>query len=242
MAIKGSSLHPKSDSGLTPGSDFVVFGMDEVGAGCLAGPVVAACFAYDPRSLWCQEPVMPARVYDSKKLSEKIRNQSVEFLKSPLESAVHSIVEVSHSRIDEINILWARMEALWLAFLEAHSKISEILGRDDFLWRAFVDGNRLPREAEKWATFERFKNIKSQMPELPFRTVIQGDSKVFSIAAASILAKDYRDRLMSELGALPAYRPYNWGSNVGYPTPDHKAAIQSVGISDLHRKSFSVSL
>lgn len=240
-AIRGQSLHPRSDSGLDPESDLVVFGMDEVGAGCLAGPVVGACFAYHVQAPWGAAESLPVRVFDSKKLSEARRSESVSYLKTPLEHSTHAIVEVSNQRIDEINILWARMECLWLAFVQAHAQMCEVLGRDDFLWRAFVDGNRLPRECSTWHQLDNFSKVAAKMPTLPFRMVIQGDSKVFAIAAASIIAKDYRDRLMAELGDLPIYQPYRWASNVGYPTPDHQAAIREVGFSDLHRRTFSVS-
>jgi ribonuclease HII len=240
--MKGKSLHPRSDSGLTPESDLVIFGMDEVGAGCLAGPVVAGCFAYHTSASWCANDNLPVRVFDSKKLSEIRRQQSAAFLcDENLGLAAHSIVEVSPERIDEINILWARMEAMWLAFVEAHAKMSAKLGEDKFVWRAFVDGNRFPRQVETWGAFAPFDcaEFKSRMPTLPFKTVIQGDSHVFAIAAASIIAKEFRDNLMFELGELPKYQPYCWGKNVGYPTPEHKAAIAQVGLSDLHRKTFS---
>lgn len=239
--VRGQSLHPRSDSGLGPESDLVIFGMDEVGAGCLAGPVVGACFAYHLKADWC-EHALPVRVFDSKKLSDIRRRESSDFFvqSSPAHSA-HSIVEVCNQRIDEINILWARMESMWLAFVQTHQKMCEQLGRDDFLWRAFVDGNRLPKEAATWHEQPRLGKTKAQMPTVPFRMVIQGDSKVFAIAAASIIAKEYRDNLMFELGELPSYQAYRWGKNVGYPTPDHQAAIREVGLSDLHRRSFSIS-
>ncbi len=239
--VRGQSLHPKSDSGISPESDFVIFGMDEVGAGCLAGPVVAGCFAYHLSAPWCKES-LPVRVYDSKKLSEDRRRESSLFLTDETRShRAHAIVEVCNVRIDEINILWARMEAMWRAFLEAHAKMSAVLGTDNFLWRAFVDGNRFPREVSAWYSFEPFcdSEFLKLMPPLPFKTVIKGDSQIFAIAAASIIAKEYRDTLMAELGELPIYSAYQWAKNVGYPTPEHKAAIGKVGPSDLHRRSFA---
>jgi ribonuclease HII len=245
-APRGQSLHPKSDSGLNPESDFVIFGVDEVGAGCLAGPVVASCFAYRASSEWCAQEFLPVRVFDSKKLSEERRREASDYLiaRGSEDHCAHTIVEVCNRRIDEINILWARMEAMWKAFLEAHARMSEILGSDKFLWRVFVDGNRLPREAASWHTHPSFacEEFRQQMPALPFKTVIKGDSVIFAIAAASIIAKEYRDRLMAELGDLPAYAPYKWAQNVGYPTPEHKAALLDVGYSDLHRMSFTPNM
>lgn len=219
--------------------------MDEVGAGCLAGPVVAGCFAYKISAEWCAADELPVRIFDSKKLSDIRRAESSQYLSAgTLSHAVHTIVEISNERIDEINILWARMEAMWNAFIAAHTKMSEKLGTSDFLWRAFVDGNRFPREVETWHMHPQFssKAWLKNMPKAPFRTVIQGDSKVFAIAAASIIAKEYRDSLMAELGELPEYRAYGWPRNVGYPTPDHQEAIRQVGLSNLHRRSFRSGL
>ena len=240
MAIRGKTLHPRSDSGLDSESDLFVFGVDEVGAGCLAGPVVAGAFAYKLSAEWTKEEI-PVRIFDSKKLSLPRRLEARDFLSSGLSESAHSIIEVTPERIDKINILQARMEAMWLAFLDAHKKISAQRNSNDFLWRLYVDGNRLPKQTSTWAESHDIcpLSIKHKMPRLPFKTQIKGDSVIFAIAAASVIAKVYRDQLMANFALDSKYASYGWEKNVGYPTPDHKAALNEHGRSDLHRQSFS---
>ncbi len=122
-------------------------------------------------------------------------------------NTVWAIAESSPAEIDEINILWASM----LAMTRAVQGLSLV---PDF---CLVDGNRVP------------KDISGQ-------AVIKGDAKSLSIAAASILAKEYRDALMCDLGT--EYPEYGWEQNSGYPTKAHLQAIKKYGITKHHRKSF----
>lgn len=181
-------------------SDKVEAGLDEVGRGCLAGPVVAAAV------------ILPKNysndiLNDSKQLTEKKR-ALVE--KHILEHAIaYQIKEVSHTKIDEINILKA-------SFLAMHLAVDDLSVEPELL---LVDGNR----------FTKYK-------EVDHICVVKGDSKYMSIAAASVLAKNYRDRLMADLGK--EFPEYDWAKNVGYPTKKHRAAIKEFGVTPHHRMSF----
>jgi len=144
---------------------------------------------------------------DSKKLSEKKREE----LRLEIEEkALHwAVGEVDNSRIDEINILNASFEAMHKAIRQIDSRIDHIL----------VDGNR----------FKAFKDI-------PFSCEIKGDGKFASIAAASILAKTHRDKIMNSLHE--EYPEYLWAKNKGYPTAEHIEAFRRLGHSKFHRRSF----
>lgn len=146
---------------------------------------------------------------DSKQLSERQR-----FLLRPIiekEALAWAIGVVSAAEIDEINILNASILAMHRALENLKIKPEHII----------VDGNR----------FKKFK-------ETPHQTVVKGDGKFLSIAAASILAKTYRDERMTQLHA--EFPQYNWVKNKGYPTAEHRAAIAEFGISPHHRKSFQL--
>jgi len=182
--------------------DKIEAGCDEVGRGCLAGPVVAAAV------------ILP------KKYKHKLLNDSKQLTKAERESLqvdikrdalAWAIAEVSNDEIDMINILNASFKAMHLA-------IDKLTTQPEFL---LIDGNR----------FNAYKN-------LPFECVVKGDSKFLSIAAASVLAKTYRDELMAKLHKK--YPVYGWQTNVGYPTIEHRNGIREFGITPFHRKSFQL--
>lgn len=175
-------------------------GLDEVGRGCLAGPVVAAAVILPDNYT---HPILN----DSKQLTRRQR----ETLRSDIErdAVAWAIAEVSHEDIDRINILKA-------SFLAMHRAVDALAIRPEHL---LVDGNRFV-----------------PYPMLPHTCIVKGDTKFLSIAAASVLAKTYRDDLMEKLGReFPAY---GWAQNVGYPTPVHRAAIRAFGPTKYHRMSF----
>jgi len=146
---------------------------------------------------------------DSKQLGKEDREQlRVEIERDALAWAV---AEVSNGEIDEINILNASFRAMHLAI----DKLSII---PQFL---LIDGNR----------FNRYKEINHEC-------IIKGDASYLSIAAASILAKTYRDDLMQKLAMQ--FPGYSWETNVGYPTPEHREGIKKLGITPFHRKSFQL--
>lgn len=144
---------------------------------------------------------------DSKKLSEKTRYKLREEIEKIALSYAVGIVD-NHS-IDEINILKASIKAMHLALDQLIIDPEHII----------IDGNR----------FIKYKNI-------PHQCIVKGDSKYLSIAAASILAKTYRDDIMNSLHA--EYPNYNWQKNKGYPTEEHRKAIKEFGTTPYHRMSF----
>ena len=181
-------------------ADFCVFGVDEVGRGPLAGPVVAAA-VHIPLDLWDAPEV--SRLQDSKKVSAVNRAQLAAWIK---ETCLWSLSEVSAQEIDEINILQASLAAMARALAQVPA---------DF---ALIDGNKVP-----------------QTPVL-CQALVKGDAKSRSIAAASILAKDHRDQIMSALDQ--EFPMYGWARNVGYPTAEHRGAIAAHGATCYHRATF----
>lgn len=175
-------------------------GLDEVGRGCLAGPVVAAAVVLP---LNYTHPLLN----DSKQLTKAQR----ELLRTEItrDALGWAIAEVSNTEIDEINILQA-------SFLAMHRAVDQLTVVPEHL---LVDGNRFV-----------------PYPMIPHTCIVKGDSHFLSIAAASVLAKTYRDDLMTRLAG--EYPHYGWENNVGYPTPHHRRAIKAHGSTPHHRMSF----
>ena len=144
---------------------------------------------------------------DSKQLSEKKRNLLKPIIEN--EAIAYSFAHVFPTKIDTINILNASILAM-------HKSIEQLKTVPQYI---IVDGNR----------FKPFNNI-------PFETIIKGDSKYSSIAAASVLAKTCRDAYMEEIHK--EFPMYNWKQNKGYPTKEHRNAIREFGITKYHRKTF----
>ncbi len=146
-------------------------------------------------------------INDSKKLSIGSRKNLRSFIEE--HNNLFSIAQVHENTIDEINILNASIEAM-------HKAISTLSFEPEFI---IVDGNR----------FKPYKQV-------PHQTIVKGDSKYLSIAAASILAKTYRDEYMLQLHE--EFPMYGWDTNMGYPTKKHRAAILEYGPCKYHRKTF----
>ena len=178
--------------------DQPVAGVDEVGRGPLAGPVVAAAVIIDINNI-------PDGINDSKKISKKRR---LELCNEIIKYSIYSIAEASVEEIDQINILQASLIAMKRAIEGLSKKPKTVL----------VDGKFKPRTS------------------LPTHAIIKGDSQSLAIAASSIIAKVYRDNLMSNLSKN--YPDYLWEKNAGYGTKEHLLAIKKCGITPIHRKSF----
>ncbi len=178
----------------------LIAGVDEVGRGCLAGPVVAAACILDPNR------ELPSKLDDSKKLTAETREEIAEELKQT--AIAYAIGQVEADEIDRINILEATKKAMLLA-------ISSLSVPADFL---LVDALHLKQSY------------------LPQRAIIKGDSVSASIAAASILAKTYRDALMVEYAL--EYPQYGFDGHKGYGAASHFEALREYGPCILHRKSF----
>ena len=146
---------------------------------------------------------------DSKQLTEKRRNELREIIKR--DAVAWAVGVVTPEEIDSINILNASILAM-------HRALDLLSVRPEAV---IVDGNR-------------FKPYR----DLPYTTIVKGDGKYLSIAAASILAKTYRDDYMASLAA--EYPQYDWQSNKGYPTRKHRDAIRQYGITPYHRRSYNL--
>jgi len=177
-------------------------GCDEAGRGCLAGPVVAAAVILPRR-------YRNKKINDSKQVPEKIRFALAEIIKR--DALAWAIAVVSHTEIDEINILNASIEGM-------HRAVDQLTIRPDFL---LIDGNR-------------FKPY----PDIPHLCIVEGDATYLSIAAASLLAKTHRDELMLQLHQQ--FPHYGWDTNKGYGTEKHRDGIIKHGSCELHRKSFTL--
>ncbi|GAA4150004.1 ribonuclease HII [Chryseobacterium ginsenosidimutans] len=179
---------------------YVEAGCDEVGRGCLCGPVVAATVILD-------ENFNQNLVNDSKKLNFKTRMDLDGYIKNNVKD--YAIAELPAEFIDQHNILNASIHAM-------HQALDKLTIRPELI---LVDGNK----------FHPYNYI-------PHECIIKGDSKVLSIAAASILAKNYRDRLMIELHE--EHPEYGWDTNFGYATKKHQQALIKFGPTKYHRRSF----
>lgn len=177
-----------------------VAGVDEVGRGPLAGPVVAAAVILGPDL----ETLLGVR--DSKALTASQRTQLASQIKA--QAQAYAISQVDPDRIDQVNIYEASKEAM----VEA---LNQLPVQPDYL---LVDAMTLP-------------------VDLPQRALIKGDQVSLSIAAASILAKVYRDQVMAEYGQV--YPDFGFQDHKGYPTPSHLKALETHGYTPIHRQSFA---
>lgn len=177
----------------------LIAGVDEVGRGCLAGPVVAAAVILSRES-------SVSGVRDSKTLSSSQREALDRRIRR--EAIAVAVAQVDQSEIDRINILQASLRAMSLA-------AEGLLPRPQVL---LVDGNQ---------------SIPSPMPQI---ALIRGDARSASVAAASIVAKVYRDALMDDWHHL--YPQYNLARNKGYGTAEHRRALRIHGCCPLHRRTF----
>lgn len=187
------------------GYDFVI-GVDEVGRGPLAGPVVAAAVALKTTSF-------RNRIDDSKKLSPKSRENAFGEI---VEKSIFGVSVVSEKIIDRINILQATRQAMHDAVISLTNKIK---GLKSLRIHIIVDGN-MPLNLA-W----------------PCSAIIKGDAKSKSIAAASILAKVTRDRIMQGYDLI--YPAYGFKQHKGYPTQAHRGILKRIGFCAIHRKTFN---
>lgn len=201
-------------------SGVVEAGCDEAGRGCLCGPVACAAVILPP-DFECPE------LNDSKQLSEKKREELRPIIED--EALAWSVVMVEPDEIDRINILRASITGMqraldrlkWLRFFPSpYRNVKEIIVGDSAIpEHILVDGNK----------FSDYRGI-------PYSTVIHGDATYASIAAASVLAKTYRDALMRRVAE--EYPGYGWERNMGYPTAEHRRAIVKLGLTPYHRRSY----
>lgn len=196
-----------------------IAGADEVGRGPWAGPVVTAAACLRPSEFPTD---LLGQLQDSKKLSAAKRTHIAEALQNlaqqPDPPIHYHICEVSVDELDRINILQASL----VGMARSVTDLSQRLGPS--LCGALFDGRHCPKPSPQ-----------TPLP-FPLKPVIKGDSRSYSIAAASILAKTYRDRLMAQWAEL--YPNYGWHKNAGYGTKQHQVALAQYGVTPLHRRSF----
>lgn len=212
--------------------DFLA-GVDEVGRGPLAGPVVAACAIISGGSFDEQKEIIEnlslLGVTDSKKLTSKRRIGIIENFGFQIDQLVCDkilsitnfknctlqvvICEISPALIDQMNILAASLEAMAQAFVGQN-----------------LDGK------SGWILVDGTHKLKHSWSGVKQEALVKGDSRSVMIALASIFAKEYRDHLMKKLATI--YPGYGLEAHAGYPTPSHKEAIKNLGVTPVHRKSF----
>ena len=210
-------------------------GCDEAGRGCLAGSVYAA-------AVILPEDYQNELLNDSKQLTEKKRYQLREIIQR--DAVAWAVGIVIPEEIDKINILNASILAM-------HRALDQLQVRPEAI---IVDGNRFKPYFEFTVYSLQFTDDYTEggmacqqisckpstvdRQQIPHTTIVKGDGKYLSIAAASILAKTYRDDYMNELAK--EYPQYDWLSNKGYPTKKHRDAIRQYGITPYHRKSYNL--
>lgn len=191
-------------------SGITIIGVDEVGRGCIAGPVVTAAVCLNYKQLWELSPKKLRLIRDSKTLSAKQRQ---EILPAIADCSLSSGIGIAHpSEIDQMGIV----EATFTAMRRAISKLK--IAQDNTL--TLVDGK------QKISQYEHRQEA-----------IVKGDSLIYAIAAASIVAKEHRDDLMSELHTV--YPAYEFNRHVGYGTKLHIDMIKEHGVCEIHRKSFA---
>lgn len=207
-------------------------GTDEAGRGCLAGPVTAAAIILQSPNINLtkvqnkHQQLLFQAINDSKQLSEKKRFELRPIIEDLFD---FSFTHIYNVEIDEINILNASMKAMQESVLKLKTIPEYII----------VDGNRplngkLGMKQKEGKIFNA-KEIEI-LSSIPNTSIIKGDAKFLSIAAASILAKTYRDDYMDMIHE--EFPMYNWKKNKGYPTKEHREAIRKYGITKYHRKTF----
>ena len=187
----------------------LIAGCDEAGIGPLAGPVVAAVVIWDPEFILKNlgKNKWMDRIRDSKKIKELEREDLAKFIKENVLD--YSLFAVAHETVDRINILNA-------AHLAMANAVKKLQTKPEFI---FIDGAH------------RVKQIQIEQ-----EAVVKGDSKILSVAAASILAKVARDKIMRKFHLI--YPQYNFVKHKGYPTREHRMLIKKFGPCPIHRKSF----
>ena len=195
-------------------------GTDEAGRGCLAGPVTAAAV------------ILPfgfknILLNDSKKLSEKSRDKLRPIIEQ--QAIAFAVTHLEPLVIDEINILNSAIKAMQESILRLNPRPEYIIvdGNSPFIAKKGIKN----REG-KIFTVAEFEILNS----IPNTSIVKGDSKFMSIAAASVLAKTYRDDYMNRIHE--EFPMYNWKQNKGYPTKEHREAIRKYGVTKYHRMTF----
>ena len=195
-------------------------GTDEAGRGCLAGPVTAA-------AVILPQDFENTTLNDSKQLTDKTREKLRPIIEN--QAVSFAVTHLYPNEIDEINILNASMKGMQECVLKLNTVPEFII----------VDGNRLlnAKLGLKSNFGKQFSKTEIDLlKSIPNQSIVKGDAKFMSIAAASVLAKTYRDEYMNAIHE--EFPMYNWKKNKGYPTKEHREAIRKYGVTKYHRMSF----
>jgi len=213
----------------------IVAGADEVGRGCFAGPVVCGCVVF-PKNIskrWRELKENNVIINDSKKLTPNQRVRADEWIKDNALSygvGVGTPAEINRRGIAKTTASGFR-RAIAMTNVSLTSRSNFLL--IDAFYIPYVRGISIPKKIHrKFTTAKEFSKSGQQL------AIVHGDEKSFSIAAASIVAKVYRDKLMVKLSNALRYRKYGWDKNKGYGTKLHQEAILKYGTTRLHRKKF----
>ena len=207
-------------------------GCDEAGRGCLAGPVFASAV------------ILPTdftneMLNDSKQLTEKKRYQLREVIER--EALAWAVGIVDNHEIDQINILNASILAMHRALDQLTVRPENIIV-DGNRWKPYFSPSPSPVNSQLSTVTCHLSSVNSQLSTVnspvPATTIVKGDGKYLSIAAASILAKTYRDDFM--LRIHEEYPQYHWDKNKGYPAKVHRDAIRQYGTTPYHRMTFNL--
>lgn len=200
---------------LKPYNNEIHVGVDEAGRGCLLGPVFAGAVIWDNNV----EHYNLKYIKDSKKLSKKKRNEMRIFIEE--NALAYSVASCDNTIIDDINILEATYKAM-------HKALDKVYENDIKFNRILADGNC-------------FKTYLNNNNKIEHNCIINGDNRYIPIAAASILAKTYRDEYIEKLcNNNEILKRYGLMTNYGYGTKEHREAIKDYGLTDYHRKTFKL--
>ena len=208
-------------------------GTDEAGRGCLAGPVTAAAVILSPAFFKGEgadtdsAKLLMDLLNDSKQLTEKVRERLRPIIEE--QALSFAVTHLFPNEIDEINILNASMKGMQECILKLNPTPEYVI----------VDGNRAlnAKLGLKSTSGKQFsKKEIALLKSIPNQSIVKGDAKFMSIAAASVLAKTYRDEYMDKIHE--EFPMYNWKKNKGYPTKEHREAIRKYGVTKYHRMSF----
>ena len=202
-------------------SERVMIGVDEVGRGCWAGPVLS-CASYIYPSKFMNLP----KINDSKKMSKKHRREIF------VSSSTFSVSAIGSSTVNEIENLGINASNDLAALRAVVLMVQNFSFNTDknLFFDIFIDGNRIP-------SFDMFEKLFALIRNrIKIYCIIKGDSKLMSIALASIIAKETRDTIMYQQHLLYPY--YNFKNNVGYGTKEHRDMIIKHGITKIHRRNF----
>ena len=222
----------------------MIAGADEVGRGSFAGPVVSGCVVFHSEIAQKLENLMTDKeilVDDSKKLNGHHREIAGKWI---LENSLAWGIGIGEvSKINKFGIVKATRTAFRMAVIEVNKKLMKTNGKKieylflDAYYVPYIRGLPKIKSKKNMGNKKRRDSLKALNSSYSRQlAIVKGDQRSISIAAGSIIAKVYRDNLMTKLGVK--YKQYNWGNNKGYGTKEHRSAITEMGVTKHHRLQF----